>query len=381
MMRRSFTGATFAVAALAALAGCKQPVLCPALGSCGGPRDPATGHSQLPVSPVKTTQEWALAAGHPSCTEDLYIPANDTRLPGAPQPTTGMPYPEPAVFDWCILLVTGPGAGEDIRVKPPRFYYESGQIGVVALKYSPDGHFSAGITRTGTFYLDFPAYCISAFGAKGGILDPTQPMDMQQTVDVCKRLEVPVAASGLGEGSYRNTTCRLNTAQARDEWGLEGPADPKGCICRFDVTETGGPSGAYSLLNDNTLVHIPGSNFPQKATFCQQGDRLQLTGTDGAYLFDQAGVRTFDLVRACATDATCTSRHCNGATTNPVCTPCSMDSDCLSGTCSGGTCASCVDTGKCSAGACDALTGTCTSCKDNPMCASGTCNPDLQICI
>jgi hypothetical protein len=230
-----------------------------------------------------------------------------------------MPYPEPALFDWCVLLVTGPGQGTacdptnpGVCKVDPRFYYESGPIGQASIKYDDTGHFSSGITRTGTFTLTFPAYCMRAFGAT----DPAMP-----TVDanLCTQLQVPLVATGVGDGSYFNVTCAPNSEAARlqdaqDHPGLspiDGPLDPQGCFCRFDVTETGGPSGLYEILDDQrTIVHIPGSNFPQKATFCQEGDRLQLTGADGAYLFDLQGVRTFDLVRACKADAECISGHC-----------------------------------------------------------------------
>jgi hypothetical protein len=113
--------------------------------------------------------------------------------------------------------------------------------------------------------------------------DPNGP-----PVNVCKQLEVPLRQSGIGEGSYRNTTCDPN------------PADPAGCLCTFDVSETGGPSGTYQLSDDHTIVHLPGSNFPQRATYCNKGDSLELTGADGAYLFDVRGLRTFKLARMAA---------------------------------------------------------------------------------
>jgi hypothetical protein len=253
----------------AALAtGCKQDPLCPALDSCGG---------AVPIG------DWVLSPGHGSCSEDLYVPATDTRLVMGDLPAARTPPPEPALFDWCLLLVTGPG--DSIQVKPPRFYYESGPVGAASVRYDDKKHFAAGITRTGTYTLDFPGYCMRAFGAMDKpadpVNDPNGPM-----VNVCKQLEVPLAASGAGEGSYRNTTCDPN------------PADPAGCLCTFLVAETGGPSGAYSQLNGNTLLQLPGTNFPQKVTFCNKGDSLQLTGTDGEYLFDIRGLRTMDLVRA-----------------------------------------------------------------------------------
>ncbi len=297
---------------LALTSGCKQPVLCPALGSCGGPLDPATGHSKLPLSLKGEIQEWVLAPNHPSCSEDLYTPANDTRLSGMttlPTNETNTPYPEPAVFDWCLLLVAGPAAGDAIQRKDPRFYYESGPIGVASVKYKPDLTFSADLTYTGTFTLDFPSYCVRAFGAMDGPLDPT--VAGAPAVPVCKRLEVPIAADGVGGGDYFNTVCEANTLDQRALWGLDGAADPGGCLCRFDVTETAGPVGTYSLLNDNTIQYLPGHGFPVKTTFCEQGDRLQLTGSDGAYLFDKRGLRTFDLVRACQVDSDCVSGKCN----------------------------------------------------------------------
>jgi hypothetical protein len=281
-----------AVAPLLSL-GCKQEVLCPALGDCGGPRDPMTGHSLPPLG------EWVLRPGHPSCSEDLYVPANDTRLGLANLPPLGTPLPEPAVFDWCVLLVTGPGAGQAIQARQPRFYYESGPIGKANVKYEANGNFNAETTRIGTFTLDFPSYCVRAFGAQDGPANPDDPAS--PVVHVCKRLEEPVKGAGIGEGSYFNLECIPNP---------DDPPGREGCLCTFDVIETGGPAGTYFLQNDNTIVHL-GKNFPQPTTFCQDGDRLQLTGANGLYLFDQRGLRTFDLVRLCNSDAECASGSCD----------------------------------------------------------------------
>jgi hypothetical protein len=299
--------------------------MCPALGACGGPPD-QNGFSLPPIGVVPNdpnnmirSQQWIVAPGHPSCIEDLYLPAREGRLAGANVPVAGMPAPEPALFDWCVLLVTGSGTGTEcdpavpgICRVPPRFYYESGPIGRASVQYDATGHFSAGLTRTGTYTLTFPAVCMRAFGA----MDPANPTPDN---NICKMLEVPVGATGLGAGAEFNTTCTPNTEagraqDAQEHPGLppvDGPLDPQGCFCRFDLTETGGPSGDYSILPDQvTIQHIPGSTFPQLATFCQQGDNLQLTGADGAYLFDVAGLRTLDLSRACKVDKDCVSGHC-----------------------------------------------------------------------
>ncbi len=171
---------------------------------------------------------------------------------------------------------------------------ESGQIGTSNLRINDDANspdhlgltsFSVSLTRTGTFYLDFPAVCVHEFGALDGRpVDPNNPTG--PTGDVCQQLQAPIAASGLGEGSYRNTTCVAN------------PSDPKGnqgCICRFDVTETGGPSGFVKALNSNTLEFTLQTTFPNKVTYCNQGDSLELTAADGDYLFGVKGMRTFKM--------------------------------------------------------------------------------------
>jgi hypothetical protein len=253
--------------ALALLAtGCMQKPKCEELGNCGG------------VTPLGS---WVLSPGHPSCSEQIYVAQTDTRLARADLPPARTPPPEPALYDWCDLLVTS--GGNDIQAKAGGFVYSDGQVGSATVRFNADGTFSAGITKTGTYTLDFPALCMREFGAKDKLSDPTNPNS--PVINVCKQLEVPLRASGLGEGAYPNTTCDRN------------PNDPNGCLCYFDVTSTGGPAGYYQMLDKNTILFLPGTNFPQKATYCNKGDTLELTGTDGEYLFDVGGLRTFNLSR------------------------------------------------------------------------------------
>lgn len=258
------------VAALSS--GCEQKPLCPELGGCGGP---------VPIG------AWELAPGYGSCMEDLYLPPTDTRLVTPNVPAVRESPPEPAVFDWCDLLVTS--GGPEVQAFPPRFFYESGQIGTSNLRInndadSPDhpgmASFSVSLTRTGTYYLDFPEICVRQFGAMDDrALDPADPNGPKG--DVCQQLQGPIAASGLGEGSYRNTVCVAN------------PEDPKGCLCRFDVTETGGPTGFVKVLSYNTLQFILQTTFPNKVTYCNKGDSVELTAAEGDYLFGVKGLRTF----------------------------------------------------------------------------------------
>ncbi len=269
------------LAALSAT-GCTQKPLCDDLGSCGG---------------AEPLGSWQLQPGYPSCLEDLYVPATDPRLLGAEVPPARSPAIEPALYDWCYMLVTG----GDIKIlrKPPRFYYESGPVGFAVLTYKGANamtginEYSLGISRTGTYILDFPAVCVTSFGA-----EPNQPVrDMAGMVvgppsGICKQLEFPLGQSGIGEGSYSNVICQDN------------PQEPGGCLCQFDVSETGGGSGTYKI-EGNTIRHEPTgtSTFPQLAEYCNKGSSLELTGHDGSYLFGVKGLRTMSLQKSVAPPA------------------------------------------------------------------------------
>jgi hypothetical protein len=250
---------------LAAFAtACAQTPLCAELDACGGP---------VPVG------DWLLGGGHPSCSEDLYIPPPDTRLDKGDQPAARTPPAEAALYDWCDLLVTN--GGEKVATIEPRFSFENSTIGAAFLRYGPidasgSGTYAAGLTRTGTYTIQFPPLCIRAFGATG---------------DVCNKLQTQLGSTS----AHKDILC------------LADPEDLEGCICRFNVAVQSGGSGKYHLLSSNTLVHelnvkFPlksvAAAFPQEATYCNKGSSLQLTGADGVYLFDEPGLRTMDLASA-----------------------------------------------------------------------------------
>jgi hypothetical protein len=257
-------------------AGCNQFMQkprCEPLGDCGG---------EFPAG------TWILDPTHVSCSEDIYIPPSDPRVLMGTVPVSRQPPPEPTLSDWCdSIVVTG---GTTTVTHEPEFYYYDGHIGVASVHYQPTdaqhpengGTFSAGLTQVGNFKLDFPAYCMRAFAGRDGrqadpANDPTGP-----SVSLCKQVEAAVRSAGTGAGAYPNAACEDSKIEAG------------GCTCTFDVTATSGPAGAYQVLkgNTNTIYNLLNNNFPQKVTYCRRGDDLELTGTDGAYLFDKTGLRT-----------------------------------------------------------------------------------------
>jgi hypothetical protein len=258
--------------------GCKQATHCSELGNCGGP---------VPIGTWTLTPAVGANPEHGSCIEDLFVPVSDPRLVGGGDvPAARTPPPEPALYDWCDNLITS--SGTMISTRDAIFYPESAPVAVASIKLLADGSWTSGITRTGTYVLDFPAICMREFGAMDG--RPVDPTNLDAgTGDVCAQLQVKQRKTGLGTGAYQNTTCIDNTA------------DPGGCLCAFEDQETGGPSGYYKQIDGNTLEFLSDKNFPNLVTYCNQGASLQLTGKDGEYLFGTRGLRTLNLaVSNCA---------------------------------------------------------------------------------
>lgn len=261
--RRSKAARVAGCALLAALAAsCKQETLCQELGDCGG----------------DLIGSWALGPGHESCSEDVTAPPSDTRLRGGDVPPQRVPAPEQAFADWCSGLIAGT---ENVLHAPPSFFSESMPFGSATVRYHADGTYSMGLARTGSFYFEFSATCMRQFGAVDG---RSPPNTTDPPTNVCKQLQVPLAMSGGGEGSYRNVTCDPN------------PAEPLGCLCFFDVAEVSGSGGKYQIVGGNQILHTPNTpGFSFRATYCRDGDSLQLTGADGSYLLNKPALRTLDL--------------------------------------------------------------------------------------
>jgi hypothetical protein len=262
----------------------QQKALCPALESCGG---------GLPVG------DWTLVSNQPasaSCSEVLYTPPPDLRLMGADLPAARTVPPDPALYDWCDLLVTTPNVpmttspmimtNNSIVGRLPNFDYTTFPVGAATIHYGADGKYALSTTRTGRFALDFPEYCMRAFGAVDTARDPNALP--AATGSVCEKLTD--ALNALAPSTFMHVNC------------VVGPSDPGGCVCGFDVRKTEVSSGTVGVdPNDpSDMTHLPGTQFPQDVTYCVQGDRLELTGTDGEYLFDRIGLRTLDLVKVAA---------------------------------------------------------------------------------
>ena len=96
-----------------------------------------------------------------------------------------VPPPEPAVADWCDQLVAS--GGTNISLVDPYAYFESIQVGQASVKFNTNGTYTAGMTKTGTFWLDLPGACVRAFGARDGLPIGIQLMGPDFSEDILLR--------------------------------------------------------------------------------------------------------------------------------------------------------------------------------------------------
>jgi hypothetical protein len=251
---------------LLSTSGCQQKPACEELGMCGGP-DPVG--------------DWVLDPAHASCSESLYLPALDPRLAKGDQPAARLPPPEEAFYDWCDQLTFKSGDSALYEANHlPAYSYPDQVIGAAWIRYDGAGNYSAKLTKTGTYTFDYPASCVRSFGAK----------DDAALGSVCTQVQ---------------TYLQTKTSTAKNVLCVQSVEDAAGCVCRFDVSITSGGSGLYAPNSSNSLVHtltkifpanVQAADFPSYASYCNKGTSLELTGKDGGYLFNEAGLRTLNLV-------------------------------------------------------------------------------------
>jgi hypothetical protein len=287
--------AVAAASALPLVAGCKQQTACPGFESCGGP---------IPAG------DWTLDSAHGSCSDTLYTPPVDPRLVNADLPAARQPIPDPALYDWCDLLVTSPqipiaspvdpmpkpNLMNSIVGRPPNFSFDTFAVTQATVHYDERGNYALSTTRGGTFLVDFPTYCMRAFGAIDTTFDPNALT--ASTGSVCQKLQATLPF--VTPPQFLNIVCLTNDDANRQNLLNKGvridyPADPGGCLCQVDVQDRTDTRGTV-LADGADMLHLSASDFPMQVSYCRGGSELALSSVNDAYLFNRPGLRTLDLV-------------------------------------------------------------------------------------
>jgi hypothetical protein len=131
------------------------------------------------------------------------------------------------------------------------------------LHFSADHTFSAGQLRSGPLELDYPPSCLTT----------------EQGTPTCAELETTLLASGIGEGSYRDTQCR--------------DREDGGCVCSVQAAITGGSAGTWTLSQPGRLMLTNANQFLEpfqlSVNYCVDGGVLRWDNALEAWLKGVAG--------------------------------------------------------------------------------------------
>ena len=189
-----------------------------------------------------------------------------------------------------------PALNNSIVGRFPNFSFETFPIYQATVHYDERGNYALSTTRGGTVLVDFPTYCMRAFGAIDTPLDPNALPAATGTV--CQKLQS--ALFFITPPQFLNIACITNDDASRQPLLNKGvridyPVDPGGCLCQFDVQDRQDTRGTV-LPAGGDMLHLSSSDFPTQVSYCQESNVLELTGANDSYLFDRVGLRTLDLV-------------------------------------------------------------------------------------
>jgi hypothetical protein len=244
------------VALVVALVGCSQGPVCRELASCGG--DPMDKWAGLPRG-EETPGTY--------CQELMHTPPQEAHLRDQLLPVARQRLPEKNTADWCSeLTVTG-----DMKepLKKNNYWWEDLPYIAGFLEYMPDGTYRANMTRKAFVDRWFSQVCLRKYGYGGD----------------CKQFQADLEKANQGAGEYNTFNCNENAKRG-------------GCDCNFEIFEVNTLLGSYSRVGD-TITHFPASptaHFSQ-ASFCVNGDKLQISGKNNSFLWDRPGLRTIEMVR------------------------------------------------------------------------------------
>lgn len=158
----------------------------------------------------------------------------------------------PAATDPCHLLQLAP---QDDGTFSARLTYPLPDGRAVRIVFQ-DTSFETTITVRGQVKQSYAAACLSTAGGS-----PT-----------CAQLGEVLLSNGIGEGSVRKVDCT--------------PAAAGGCDCTFEVMETGGGGGRWSVAgNELSLIVSPGTAFEKtlKIPYCVDAGTLRFGAAIDGY--------------------------------------------------------------------------------------------------
>jgi hypothetical protein len=233
---------------------------CSTYAGCGG--DPkgdwtlASGCQNLVVAPYQ----------QPSLPDQLAQPQTATQAPPQPQPTTS--------GDWCSQLVYQPSINPMMPVKGVVLWHGPATVHDGYLHVRGDGTYTAQIQFITAEKTTFANACLTRY---------------ERVAPTCDKLGMDLAAYEQTQPGFMFATSMVCTGDSS-----------VGCDCSYQYQVQSGEMGTWSVdpADSTSLVFSSITRSePQSASFCQNGDSLELSGDDGTSLFSAAGVRSATYTR------------------------------------------------------------------------------------
>jgi len=250
-----FAAAVALSVGLAACGGKGTEGTCTTYPACGGqPMGTwtlTTGCSNLVVMPYQ----------QPSLPDQLMQPQTATVAPPQPMPTTS--------GDWCSQLVYEPSINPSMPVRSVVLWHGPPTVHDGYVKMRPDGTYQAQIQFITLEHTFFPNACITKY---------------ERTAPTCEKLGIDLA-------SYEQTQPGFMFDQPMNCTGDSSV----GCDCSYHYQVQSGAQGTWSVdpANPGSILFASTSSaIPYSASFCVNGQTLQLSGDDGTDLFGAQGVRS-----------------------------------------------------------------------------------------
>lgn len=278
-------GALVALLVVLTASGCQTPPHCELLGTCGGDLKAGLVDEASESEWVATTQD--------ACMDQLQLPVVPVSLYQQPARPVGKKAPAPATADWCASLWQK--ADGTLRYQG---YFPIIPIQNVVLTLK-EREFEAHFLSFAPQKMVFPYECRASQGIN----------------ESCPTLGRHIAAAIAAESNVYHTRC------------YDDPDGEGGCICEYDlrlftsVPGTWGFDDGVVTFYDNSFAPSP----PAPADYCLAGDKLEMTGHNGLWLFNRPNLRTLEFHRPTCNDGV--QSHALGET----------GVDC------GGQCPECVD--------------------------------------
>ena len=259
-------GALLLSFAVVGVTGCKNAPFCVPLGACGG--DLLAGQTDKIGMDGLVDREWSVTKAT-ACEDQLETPPTPLALVRQPPAPANVRPPDNVTADWCSNIAFNPdGSISQFFVYAPPIPLK---VGNLAISADPDstyrGTYEMQITFEQPFSIAISESCLTTQGF---------------------RISCPVLGRQLG--AKLAAEANIYEVRCYDPPGGEG-----GCQCDYDLTFIGGPKGRWYTGQNSTTINFFDVMLtpPVTADYCLGASgTLDLTGHDGAALFNEKSMRT-----------------------------------------------------------------------------------------